>query len=262
MPKRFLSTGKTGHSCQSGYGLRHPQKVVRRSPIGVANDYLSGPAFETLQDKISPGGDGRDVSLHMGVCIHYPMYCCAQKQRNRTCKELQRQKCLTSKSSGTRNSIGMQRNLQPITNRDHVFQPLDLSAKWTTGVVSKVRSVRVAALSGTQVYQDGDYVLRQATGVLELMGHREGAVRTELVIGFSSAQQLPPPMFYLDEARALGTMSLPSDCFSAFLQVAQLTSAHFRISSNGELNALASDPAMFQQIREQFRASAQAQLEA
>jgi hypothetical protein len=178
------------------------------------------------------------------------------------CKILQHQIRLTQWEICIGNSIGMQRNLQPITNRDPVFQPLDLSAKWTTGVVSKVRSVRVAALSGAQIYQDGDYVLREATGVLELMGHREGAVRTELVIGFSSAEQLPPPMFYLDEARALGTMSLPSECFGAFLQVAQLNSAHFRISSNGELNALASDPAMFQQIREQFLTGAQAQLEA
>ncbi|CAN7467967.1 hypothetical protein [Acidovorax sp. Leaf78] len=151
----------------------------------------------------------------------------------------------------------MQHNLQPFVNRDPVFQPLDLSAKWTTGVISKVRSVRVAALSGTHVYQDGDYVLPQAIGVLELMGHREGAVRTELLIGFSIAEHLPPPMFYLDDARALGTMSLPATFLGAFLQVAQLPSAHFRISSNGELNALASDPAMFQQIGDQFRSVSQ-----
>ena len=85
-----------------------------------------------------------------------------------------------------------------------------------------------------------------ATGILELTGHREGPLHTCLLVGFSDAEVLPAPQFFLDSTRAMGTLSLPTHRMSTFLQVAQQSGAHFRINDPGELNGLASDVSMFQ----------------
>ncbi|MBV7541016.1 hypothetical protein [Acidovorax sp. sic0104] len=115
--------------------------------------------------------------------------------------------------------------------------------------MSKIKVLRFAALSGLQSYENGSYLLPQATGVLEITGHRAGTVRTELIIGFSNSLDLPPPTFTLDETTAAGTLSLPSILFAPFLQIAGQPNCHFRLSSDGTLNGLASDPAMFKQWR-------------
>ncbi|CAN7511633.1 hypothetical protein LJR129_003559 [Acidovorax sp. LjRoot129] len=131
-------------------------------------------------------------------------------------------------------------------------RPSDLSPKWAAGVVTKVRSVRVAALAGGVIYDDPemDYVLQDAAGVIELTGGREGAVRTCLVIGFSNSPALPPPSFALDEGRAIGTLSLPAQLLPSFLHIAQLPNAHFRLGGDGSVNGLTSEPTMFQQVRQ------------
>lgn len=62
-------------------------------------------------------------------------------------------------------------------------RPVDISPKWASGVVTKARSVRVAALAGLSTFEDPEigYVLPEATGIIELTGSREGAVRTSLL---------------------------------------------------------------------------------
>lgn len=142
----------------------------------------------------------------------------------------------------------MRRPLDTITygNNNH-FNPIDLSAKWQEGVISKVKAVRCIALPGLKSFRHGDYLLPEAVGLLEFTGQRAGAVHTEFVIGFTSSPDLPPPTFSLDDNKATGTLSLPASLFGPFLQIAQQPNAHFRLSSEGTLNSLASDPAMFSQ---------------
>lgn len=157
---------------------------------------------------------------------------------------------LTSLFRHDEDSCVMRHNLQSLTpNTTQAFQPIDLSAKWVSGVVSKIRAVRVAAFSGNRDFEDGDYRLVAAVGVLQLTGHREGAVRTELLIGFSNANDLPQPTFHLDDTRALGTMSLAASSFGPLMQLVHLPNAHFRISSDVNLIGVASDPAMLLQTR-------------
>ena len=147
-----------------------------------------------------------------------------------------------------RQSGVMRHALQPINTKDRTaYQAIDLAPKWASGVVSKIRAVQVAGLSGRQIYKVGGYHLPRATGILDLTGHREGALRTRLVIGFSDASEMPPPDFYVDESQAIGTISFPSHLFAPLMQIAHLPNAHFRISSMGDLNALASDATMLQQ---------------
>lgn len=163
---------------------------------------------------------------------------------------MQRQKMLTSLFRHKEDSNIMRHYLQsPTPSTTKTFQPIDLSAKWDCGVVSKVRSVRVAAFSGKRDFEDGDYRLAAAVGVLQLTGHREGAVRTELLIGFSNANDLPQPTFHLDDTRAFGTMSLAASSFGPLMQLVHLPNAHFRISSDVNLIGVASDPAMLLQTQ-------------
>lgn len=129
-----------------------------------------------------------------------------------------------------------------------VHRPVDLSPKWLAGVVTKVRSVRVAAMPGMEAFVDEEYELQNATGVIELTGHREGALRTKLLIGFADNVGLPPPAFALTKTQAIGTLSFPSHEFVRFFQIANLPNAHFRIGGNGSMNGVASEPSIFMQI--------------
>ena len=119
--------------------------------------------------------------------------------------------------------------------------PIDLSAKWDQYVRCPVKVIRCLALGGVDPYTVDDYVLPKATGLIELSGHREGLRWTTLYIGFTCATDLPPPSFFLTEDAAVGTMTLSSDCFPAFLQLASARGAHFQIGGDGKWNALAND---------------------
>lgn len=127
---------------------------------------------------------------------------------------------------------------------------IDLSPKWETGVISKVKAVRVAALTGAASYCDPWLEFSHAQGVIELTGNREGSHRTSLVIGFSEDLSLVEKYsFALSEADAVGTMVLPAQLFSQYLQISQLPNAHFRIGGTGSINGIASEPTIFQALK-------------
>ena len=73
----------------------------------------------------------------------------------------------------------------------------------------------------------------QATGFIELLGTRAGTLHTALKIGFTLRRELAPPTFALYDTLALGTLTLPADCFGALLQFANCPTAHFRIGGDG-----------------------------
>jgi hypothetical protein len=121
------------------------------------------------------------------------------------------------------------------------FTPLDLSPTWDGGEVIKVRGVRVIALSGQATYSDRDYVLHQAVGCIEVIGNRVATRATVLLIGFSLAADLPAATFHMAEDEAIGTMTLPASCLSAYILMANSPAAYFRMGGDGSLNALATD---------------------
>ena len=121
------------------------------------------------------------------------------------------------------------------------FTPLDLSPTWDDGEVIKVRGVRVIALSGHATYSDRDYVLEQAVGCIEVIGNRVATRGTVLLIGFTLATTLPPATFAMAEDEAVGTMTLPASCLSAYIMMANSPAAYFRMGGDGSHNALATD---------------------
>ena len=128
--------------------------------------------------------------------------------------------------------------------------PLDLSVAWDRYVRFRVKSVRCLVLGGVEPFLNPHYALPRATGVIELTGHREGQRQTALYIGFSSAAELPAPSFQLTDSDAVGTLSLTPECFTAFMQVATQSGAHFQIGGDGSLNAVATDPSVLQRLAE------------
>ncbi len=127
-----------------------------------------------------------------------------------------------------------------------VMKAQDFSHDWDNYVTIKVKSIRAVALSGLHTFTEDNYSVPQAVGFIELLGSRAGALRTALRIGFSKESDLPPPSFELYESIALGTLTLPADCFSAILQFINCPSAHFRIGGDGSLNAVATEAPLLQ----------------
>lgn len=95
------------------------------------------------------------------------------------------------------------------------------------------------------------YLLPKATAVVEITGHREGSLLTSLQIGFSAADNLPPPSFSLSDHMALGTMCLPADCYTAVMLLARDKKSYFQIGGDGRLNALASDATTLQRVMDE-----------
>jgi len=125
-----------------------------------------------------------------------------------------------------------------------VFTPTDLTPKWMAYVTTKVKAVRVIALSGRQSFSDEGYEVPNAVGIIELTGSREGRHSTLLQIGFTDHPGASAHSFVLEPDSARGTLTLPAQQFSAYLQVANAANAHFRIGGDGSLNAVASEPTM------------------
>ena len=99
-------------------------------------------------------------------------------------------------------------------------------------------------------YLNESYALPMATGVIELLGHREGMRQTKLYIGFSAANPLPLPTFHLTPDTAIGTMSLTPECYAAFMQLASERGAYFQIGGDGSWNALSSDKAGLENLED------------
>lgn len=119
------------------------------------------------------------------------------------------------------------------------FQP-----DWDHYVVTKVKHVRAALLSGLDTFSVEGFTVPMASGFIELSGMRAGAFRTFLKIGFAETDQVILPTFQLIDNSAVGTMVLPSHCFGSALQFANSPMAHFRIGGDGRRNAMATDVAL------------------
>ena len=119
------------------------------------------------------------------------------------------------------------------------FQP-----DWEHYVVTKVKHVRAALLSGIDTFSSEGFTVPMATGFIELSGMRAGAFRTFLKIGFAESTRVMLPTFQLIDNSAIGTLVLPSHCFGPALQFANSPMAHFRIGADGRRNAMATDVAL------------------
>jgi hypothetical protein len=115
---------------------------------------------------------------------------------------------------------------------------------WDHYVVTKVKHVRAALLSGLDTFSAEGFVVPMATGFIELSGMRAGPYRTFLRIGFADLPQSEAPTFQLLENSAIGTLVLPSHCFASTLQCANSPMAHFRVGGDGRRNAIATDIAL------------------
>ncbi len=134
--------------------------------------------------------------------------------------------------------------LEPASRGINLSKPHTFLPDWEHYVVSKVKHVRAAMLSGLDPFEDDSFVVPYATGFLELTGMRAGAHKTMLKIGFTDSPELPPPTFRLFDNEAVGTLVMSSHCFAPALQFANSAMAHFRIGGDGRRNALATDMAL------------------
>lgn len=116
------------------------------------------------------------------------------------------------------------------------FQP-----DWAGYVVTKVKHVRSALLSGIDTFVAEDFTVPMATGFIELVGMRSGSFRTFLKVGFTECNRVLLPSFQLIDNAAIGTLVLPSHCFGSALQFSNSPMAHFRIGGDGRRNAMATD---------------------
>ncbi len=128
----------------------------------------------------------------------------------------------------------------------NVLKAQDFTHDWDQYVTIKVKSIRALALAGLHTFTGEQYSVPQATGFIELLGARAGTLHTSLQIGFSLAAELAPPSFALYENLAVGTLTLPAQCFAAMLQFANCPTAHFRIGGDGSANALATEAPLLQ----------------
>jgi hypothetical protein len=119
------------------------------------------------------------------------------------------------------------------------FQP-----DWEGYVITKVKHVRAALLSGIDTFSTEGFTVPMASGFIELCGMRAGAFRTFLRIGFVESNRVMLPTFELTGNSAIGTLVLPSHCFGSALQFANSPMAHFRIGGDGRRNAMATDVAL------------------
>lgn len=115
---------------------------------------------------------------------------------------------------------------------------------WDSYFVTKVKHVRAALLSGIDTFNAEGFTIPLASGFIELSGMRAGTFRTFLKIGFAESPRKMLPSFELVDNAAIGTLILPSHCFSSALQLANSPMAHFRIGGDGRRNAMATDVAL------------------
>lgn len=108
-------------------------------------------------------------------------------------------------------------------------------------IVCLVKAVRVIALSGKVTYAEEDITVPDAGGVIELTGARTHSLLPTLWIGFTDAQVQQPFSYQVTERGAMGTLILPRASFPAYVALANVPHACFRIGGNGALNALASE---------------------
>lgn len=127
---------------------------------------------------------------------------------------------------------------------DFAHVALNLATEWQGPVVIKVRSYRALALSGLETFRADTLEVPQATGFIELIGPRSGIAATSLLVGFSNQGQGPVSTFELRSNEAVGTIILPGEYFTSWLEIAKSPNAHFRIGADGQHNALASDAAL------------------
>ena len=107
-------------------------------------------------------------------------------------------------------------------------------------IISKVRAIRVLCLSSNKSYQEENYQLERAAGVIEITGRHEGRAAT-LIVGFTDLPQ-QAPTFVVKGDEAVGTMTLHTAQFPAYVTLAHSPGAHFRIGHPAEHNALALEP--------------------
>ncbi|CAN7400373.1 hypothetical protein ASF11_08070 [Acidovorax sp. Leaf76] len=115
---------------------------------------------------------------------------------------------------------------------------------WDGYVVTKVKHVRAAVLSGIDTFNAEGFTIPLASGFIELSGMRAGTFRTFLKIGFAESDDVMLPSFELVDNAAIGTLILPSHAFASTLQLANSPTAHFRIGGDGRRNAMATDVAL------------------
>lgn len=108
-------------------------------------------------------------------------------------------------------------------------------------LISKVKGIRVIHFSGERTYVDGDFHVERALGVIEVTGSRVGIRGSTLKIVFTDYGLPASPTFTTDDHEATGSITLPSIHFAAFMALASLPSAYFRIGNPPEQNALASE---------------------
>jgi len=135
------------------------------------------------------------------------------------------------------------------------FQP-----DWDRYVVTKVKHVRAALLSGLDTFSAEGFTVPMASGFIELSGMRAGAFRTFLRIGFAESNRVMLPTFQLIDNSAIGTLVLPSHCFGSALQFANSPMAHFRIGGDGRRNAIATDVALLNSALTETEATEEADL--
>ena len=135
------------------------------------------------------------------------------------------------------------------------FQP-----DWDRYVVTKVKHVRAALLSGLDTFSAEGFTVPMASGFIELSGMRAGAFRTFLRIGFAESNRVMLPTFQLVDNSAIGTLVLPSHCFGSALQFANSPMAHFRIGGDGRRNAMATDVALLNSALTETEATEEADL--
>ena len=135
------------------------------------------------------------------------------------------------------------------------FQP-----DWDHYVVTKVKHVRAALLSGLDTFSAEGFTVPMASGFIELSGMRAGAFRTFLRIGFAESNRVMLPTFQLIDNSAIGTLVLPAHCFGSALQFAYSPMAHFRIGGDGRRNAMATDVALLNSALTETEAAEEADL--
>ncbi len=120
----------------------------------------------------------------------------------------------------------------------HAIQGIDIGAG---SVVTRVKSVRVIALSGQTKFVEDGFEVSHAVGVIEVLGARAGRRSTVLKIGFTDEPNGPPYSLTRNEHELVGTLQVPSALFAPYLTIANSANAHLRLGDDGKQNALASE---------------------
>lgn len=137
--------------------------------------------------------------------------------------------------------LGSDGETMPISS--HAIQGIDIGV---ASVVTRVRSVRVIALSGQTNFVEDGFEVPRATGVIEVLGARAGRRSTVLKIGFTDEPDGPGYSLARTEHELVGTLQMPSALFAPYLTIANSANAHLRLGDDGKQNALASDQSILE----------------